>query len=78
MLIYHGIPYAWFCSNSFQAQPKLINVFHDRQLYYSFKPQAPLYTCQNSQRQSHEFDFTDCFSLNAIMQNELLIESVDE
>ena len=33
---------------------------------YSFKPQAP---CQNSRL---------CFSLNAIMQNEVLIESVNE
>ena len=47
---------------------------------YTFKLQALLYTCQNSQRQSHEFDFTDfaLVSMHAIMQNELLIESINE
>ena len=71
--------YAWFCSNSFQAQPKLRHFFHFRQLYYSFKHQAPLYTCQNSQRQSHEFNFAD-FALVSMQlcKNEVLIENVNE
>ena len=47
---------------------------------YSFKPQAPvLYGVYLSKQSKSWIRLRQlCFSLNAIMQNELLIESVNE
>ena len=50
--------YAWFCSNSFQAQQKLLKKFISDS-YTIASNTKPTVTCQNSQRQSHEFDFAD-------------------
>ena len=52
MLIYHGIMYAWFCSNSLhvelQAQPKPRNAFHYRATVSSLPPCIPVKTSSKS------------------------------